>query len=78
MDEKIKAMLNSLTDEQKELARKCKTPEEFIKLAQDNMIELSDEQLELVAGGTSLWNEICGCTCYTAGLSPCPSLCLHV
>ena len=34
MDEKVKVMLDSLTDEQKELARKCKTPEEFINFQQ--------------------------------------------
>ena len=64
MDEKVKAMFDSLTDEQKELARKCKTPEDFLKFAQDEMIELSEEQIELVAGGGDSWYDIVGCDCH--------------
>lgn len=47
----IRKFIDNMTEEQKELARKCKTPEEFMKLAADEMIELSDEQLKMVAGG---------------------------
>ena len=54
MNTELRNIIGSMTEEQKELARKCKTPEEFMKLAQDEMIELSDEQLAMVAGG---WSE---------------------
>ena len=54
MNAEIRKFIDNMTEEQKALARKCKTPEEFMKLAQDEMIELSDEQLAMVAGG---WSE---------------------
>ena len=57
MNAEIRKFIDSMTEEQKELARKCKTPEEFMKLAQSEMIELSDEQLEMIAGGEKKWNE---------------------
>lgn len=46
---------NDLTEEQKEKARACKTPEELVALAREEGVELSDEQLEVVAGGA--WND---------------------
>lgn len=42
---------NELTDEQKAKAKACQTPEELAALAKDEGIELTDEQLEQVAGG---------------------------
>lgn len=42
---------SDLTDEQKALAKACKTPEELIALAKDQGVELTDEQLESIAGG---------------------------
>ena len=42
---------NDLTNEQKEKARACKTPEEILALARAEGYELTDEQLEGVSGG---------------------------
>ena len=42
---------NDLTPEQQEKARACKTPGELIELAKSEGVELTDEQLECVAGG---------------------------
>ena len=47
----LSGLWESLTDEQKEKAKACKTKEELIALAADEGIELSDEMLEAVAGG---------------------------
>ncbi len=73
MNEEIRKFIDNMTEEQKELARKCKTPEDFLKQAEGGMIELSDEQLDMVVGGSvsrapqshglglalqSLWEEI--------------------
>jgi hypothetical protein len=44
--------LNDLTDEQKAKAMVCKTPEEILALAKDEGLELSDEMLDAVAGGS--------------------------
>ena len=40
-----------LTPEQIEQAKKCETPEERAAFMEENGIELSDEQLENIAGG---------------------------
>ena len=45
-----------LTDEQKAKAQACKTPEEILALAKHEGYELSDEELEGVAGG---WGDPC-------------------
>lgn len=42
---------DDLTPEQVEQAKKCTTPEERMAFIEENGIELSDEQLELVSGG---------------------------
>ena len=44
---------NDLTEGQKAKALACKTPEEMLKLAQEEGYELSDEELEGVSGGWS-------------------------
>lgn len=44
-----------LTPELKEKALACKTSEELIALAESEGIELSDEELEAVAGGKGGW-----------------------
>ncbi len=55
--ETLKGIWDSLTDEQKEQARACKTPEELMKLAGKAGIELPDEALEAVAGGYIYLND---------------------
>ena len=40
-----------LTEEQKAKLEACKTPEEFLKLAADEEIALTDEELEAISGG---------------------------
>ena len=47
----------NLTPEQKEKAKACTTSEELIALAQEEGLDLSDEQLESVAGGD--WGKSC-------------------
>ena len=49
--------LENLTPEQQEKARACKTPEDILALAKEKGYELSDDQLESIAGG-SIW-ELC-------------------
>ena len=44
-------LLKGLTKEQVEKLRKCKNHEEILALAKKEGIELSDEQLQYVAGG---------------------------
>ena len=69
MNEKIADILNSLTDEQKEKVRACKSLDEFTACLAEMGVELSDELLDEVAGGflhfgggdvkeTSLWNAL--------------------
>ena len=62
--EEGKAMeFNDLTEEQKEMARACKSQEELIELAKKSMHKLSDDELETISGG--LWN--CACDDDTCG-----------
>lgn len=42
---------SELTPEQQEKAKACQTPEELLALAREEGIELSDAELEDVAGG---------------------------
>ncbi len=51
MEEVLKGIYNSLTDEQKQMAKACKTVEELAALAGREGIELPDEALDQVAGG---------------------------
>jgi len=44
-------LMSSLTNEQIEKARQCKNNDELLKLAKDEGIELTDEQLESISGG---------------------------
>jgi hypothetical protein len=50
-----------LTPELQEKAKACKSPEELLALAKREGIELSDEQLEGIAGGQD-WCGPYGCT----------------
>ena len=51
MNEKLKEIYDSLTDEQKEKAMNCKTVEELMDFAGEEDIELPEELVEDVAGG---------------------------
>ena len=42
---------DDLTDEQKAKAQSCKTPEDILALAREEGYELSDAELDGVAGG---------------------------
>ena len=46
---------NDLTDEQKAKVKACKTVEELVELAKAEGVELTDEQLNSIAGGDSFW-----------------------
>ena len=46
---------DELSEDLKERAKACKTPEEVLALAKDEGIVLSDEDLEQVAGGRGKW-----------------------
>ena len=46
-----KELLKGLTEEQIAKVKACKNQEELLKLAKEEGIELSDEQLEAVSGG---------------------------
>ena len=46
-----KELLKNLTEEQIAKVKKCKNQEELLKLAKEEGIELSNEQLEAVSGG---------------------------
>ena len=51
LNETLKGIYDSLTEEQKEKANACKTMEELLAFAKEENIELSDELLEAVSGG---------------------------
>ena len=51
LNEVLKGIYDSLTDEQKEKVKACKTMDELVKLAGEEGIELPDEVLDAVAGG---------------------------
>ena len=44
--------LQDLTPEQKEKALACKTPEELLALAEEEGYNISDEELQSIAGGS--------------------------
>ena len=46
---------NDLTEEQKAKVMACKTAEELVALAKAEGVELSEEQLDAIAGGDSFW-----------------------
>ena len=51
LTELYKGVLDSLTDEQREKALACNTPDEFIALASKEGFELPDEVIETVSAG---------------------------
>lgn len=56
-------LLKGLTDEQIKRIKACKNNEEILKVAKEEGIELNEEQLEAVTGGSS---------CFSAGNPSCP------
>lgn len=58
--EALKRLCDSLTDEQKEKMKACKTMDELTKLAAAEGIELPDEILDAVAGGVQAGSIIGG------------------
>ena len=52
MKEAIKGFYENLTDDQKEKAKACKTMDELMKLAGEWGLELPDEMLEAISGGS--------------------------
>lgn len=58
--------LNDLTPEQLERAKACTSPEDLVKLAQEEGYELSDEELTAISGGgVDDW----GCWTYDCGFN---------
>ena len=49
--ESLERIFAQLSEEQKEQFRNCKDMDEVMKLANEENVELSDEQLEFLAGG---------------------------
>lgn len=45
------ASFKDLTPEQMEMARACKSASDLIELAEEEGVELTDDQLEAIAGG---------------------------
>ena len=52
-----KELLNGLTEEQIAKVKACKNQEELLKLAKEEGVELTGEQLEAVNGGTCVMCE---------------------
>lgn len=46
------ASFDELTPEQMEKARTCKSSDELVKLAASEGVELTDDQLEAISGGS--------------------------
>ena len=53
MNEIMKAIFDDITDEQKEKAKACKTMDELMTLAGEWGVEIPDEMLEAISGGSS-------------------------
>ena len=55
----VQDLYNKLTDEQKKRSRDCKTQEDFLRVVQEEGIELTDDQLEAISGGSWLsdWSD---------------------
>ena len=69
---KVQDLFNNLTDEQKEKALACKTPEELAALTRSAGMALSDDQLEAVSGGGSGCDD---CPFLNGGPRGCTSYC---
>ena len=53
---------DDLSPELQQKAMKCKSPQELLQLAEAEGYDLSDEELESVAGGSGIW-----CSEYAGG-----------
>lgn len=47
--------LENLTPEQLEKAKACKTPQEILDLVKEEGLELTEDELDTVAGGEGFW-----------------------
>ena len=56
----IQNLYNNLTDEQKEKVRACKDEKELLRLMSEESVELTDEQMEAISGGSALsdWRDM--------------------
>lgn len=52
-----------ISDELKEKAKACQTPEELLALAKEEGLELTEEQMEGISGGV-IWCDDKGCDPY--------------
>lgn len=57
----FKKLTEGLTEEQIEKAKAATTPEELLAIANETGQELTDEQLESVAGGAGPWKDVESC-----------------
>ena len=62
-----KESLNGLSDEMRAKIASCAIPEDILALAQDEGVELSDEQMESVAGGSWDCYDCSEFTCRASG-----------
>ena len=72
--ESLERIFAQLSDEQKEQFRNCKDMDEVMKLADQENVELTNDQLEFLASGG-------GCTCencYTKGCTRYGKACPYV
>ncbi len=49
---------SDISPELREKAKACKTPNELVELAEETGVELTDEQLDQITGGSG-WNSGC-------------------
>ena len=69
--DQYKEMFDGLSEDLKKKATECKSAEELMELAKSEGIELTDEQLDAISGG-STWT----CDCHSNDVDPwhCTSL----
>ena len=61
LNQALKGLWDSLTDEQKERAQTCASMEELLQFASEEKIELPLDSLEEVAGGYVYWSDDKAC-----------------
>lgn len=65
---------NEISPSLREKAKECKTAEELFELAKGEGVELSEEQIEAISGGTwSCWSDDCSAVT-TGGSGGCPGV----